>query len=142
MSFLIVEESEPQSRFGIRTFHSAKLGIEGSIRAGYFFKNLFHWKLPHEIEPGKTVHFVSAFELSAALNGTDLGSTRTREIQRFYGESVGAFTFSRVGFNFKRTRAVVYVQNLCGLCGEGFYALLEKYNGKWAVISKAGTWIS
>jgi hypothetical protein len=136
---LIEEESEPQSRFGLPSVDSAQLGLEASVRIDFFFANLFRWKLPHEIRSAAVVQFVSASDLSSVMIGAAQGKA---ELQRMYSESGGSFTFSRVGFNLRRSRAVVYVQYLCALCGEGFYALLEKHNGKWNVIGHVSTWVS
>jgi hypothetical protein len=62
-------------------------------------------------------------------------------IQRF-ARSYGYLTFSRVGFNRQLTEAVFYTEHACGLCGEGKYVYMWKFNGKWCVQSESGTWIS
>ncbi|MFZ0211389.1 MAG: hypothetical protein WBE20_03800 [Candidatus Acidiferrales bacterium] len=44
----------------------------------------------------------------------------------------GFYTFSAVGFNPQRNRAIVWMLNQCGeLCGGGTYHFFEKKDGKW-----------
>ena len=51
---------------------------------------------------------------------------------RQYPDSGGYVEVSAVGFNDRKTRAMVYVAHSCGdLCGLGSYRLLEKVGGKW-----------
>ncbi len=52
-------------------------------------------------------------------------------------------TLSRVGFNNKKTKALVNLGYQCGwTCGEGNYILLFKKNEKWKIKKKSMTWIS
>ena len=64
----------------------------------------------------------------------------------FYGKYPGAggiMAFSRVGFNEKRDRALLYSTIGCGwLCGTGHYHLLKKESGKWALVKNNMAWIS
>ncbi len=64
----------------------------------------------------------------------------------FYAKFPGAggiMAFSRVGFNEKRDRALVYSQIDCGwLCGTGHYHLLKRESGKWVLIKSYMAWIS
>ena len=49
------------------------------------------------------------------------------EFHRLYPKSQGFMTLSRIGFNPKRTQALLYIGNLCGgLCGSGQFFLLVK----------------
>lgn len=64
-----------------------------------------------------------------------------------YPDSGGYVELSAVGFDDRKTRAMVYVAHACGdLCGHGSYRLLEKVAGKWADAHVAGVstcvWIS
>lgn len=60
-----------------------------------------------------------------------------------YPDSSGYITFSRVGFNSDRTKAVIYWETSAGmLCGYGGYILLFKQNGAWKEITAFGCWIS
>ncbi len=52
-------------------------------------------------------------------------------------------TLSRVGFNVKKTKALLHLGYQCGwTCGEGNYILLIKKDGKWKIKKKSMTWIS
>ncbi len=57
--------------------------------------------------------------------------------------SLGYLTLSGVGFNPSRTQAIFYVEHMCGgLCGGGWYVLMEKVGGTWQFRDKHFTWIS
>lgn len=52
-------------------------------------------------------------------------------------------SFSRVGFNEKKTKALVIVGYQCGwTCGEGNYVLLTKEKVHWKIKKKTMKWIS
>ena len=61
-------------------------------------------------------------------------------------ESRGFIDLSAVGFNPDKTVAVVSVGKWCGdLCGEGYYYVLQKKEGKWIPLDWKGqkcSWIS
>ena len=62
--------------------------------------------------------------------------------KRFPG-SPGIMAFSRVGFNEDGTQALLYASNTCGgLCGGGYYVLMEKHNGRWVIVKEIEMWIS
>lgn len=68
---------------------------------------------------------------------------RWEEFYKKYPDSRGYNSLSRVGFNAKRTQALVYSVNLCGsLCGTGTYYLLVKEQGGWVVRNVAPWWVS
>jgi len=51
-----------------------------------------------------------------------------------YPGSDGITKLSAVGFNAKKTIAIVYLGNQCGgLCGGGVYHVLRKNDGKWSL---------
>jgi hypothetical protein len=55
----------------------------------------------------------------------------------------GLLAFSRVGFNDTKTKAFVYVADVCGaLCGYGRTFVLEKQNGAWKIVEEKQVWIS
>jgi hypothetical protein len=61
---------------------------------------------------------------------------------KFPGSS-GLISFSNVGFDRDVTQALVSTARGCGgLCGAGYYVLLEKEGGVWKVRSKTMTWVS
>ncbi len=66
---------------------------------------------------------------SSDLNGS------WRRFHEAYPESGGITSWSAVGFDADKRRALVYVGHGCGsLCGEGHYAFLEKQGGAWRSI--------
>jgi hypothetical protein len=55
---------------------------------------------------------------------------------QLYPSSGGYYSFSAVGFNPSRDRAIVEMRHSCGpLCGEGNVHFLEKQGGKWNEVS-------
>ena len=60
-----------------------------------------------------------------------------------YPRATGLLTFSRVGFNATKTRAFVYVADVCGArCGYGRTFVLEKQNRVWKIVDEKQLWIS
>jgi len=60
-----------------------------------------------------------------------------------YPNSVGFISMSRVGFNGNHDQALLYIARFCGgLCGEGYYVILDKERGAWSVKEKTMLWIS
>jgi hypothetical protein len=66
-----------------------------------------------------------------------------RRFYRKYPNSSGIINFSNPGFNGAFTQALVSTGRVCGgLCGSGYFVLLEKDNGRWTVQAKVQTWVS
>jgi len=60
-----------------------------------------------------------------------------------YPHSQGLMTLSRVGFNAKLDKAIVYVGNQSHwLAGAGYFVMLTKANGTWAIQNEIMVWIS
>ena len=56
-----------------------------------------------------------------------------------YGKSSAFYTFSRVGFNSKHTKAVVYVAVSCSpICAYFRFVELNKLKGKWKITNEFG----
>jgi hypothetical protein len=55
---LIQRETRPLTRSGITSFQSSRLGLEWSIRANYFFKNLIGRDIPTTIQSSKPIIYV------------------------------------------------------------------------------------
>lgn len=54
-----------------------------------------------------------------------------------YREKIGIYWFSRIGFNRDRTKALLFVDYLCGaMCGWPSYYLLGKINDRWKIIEE------
>ncbi|HVF50882.1 MAG TPA: hypothetical protein VNA19_12390 [Pyrinomonadaceae bacterium] len=65
------------------------------------------------------------------------------ELRQRYPNTYGLLSFSGVGFNADRTRALVFNARTCGgLCGTGTYFILTKHNAVWRVQQKTVVWIS
>lgn len=84
--------------------------------------------------------------LSDAEEGALFKSKKHDGWKSFYAQYPGAggiMAFSRVGFNEKRDRALLYSTIGCGwLCGTGHYHLLKKESGKWILFKNYMAWIS
>lgn len=64
-------------------------------------------------------------------------------LHRRYPEAIGLFSVSRIGFDYKRTQAFVYVAYRSGEGGgEGRYVLLQQKNGVWIRTKSAVAWMS
>jgi len=72
------------------------------------------------------------------------GSTENwNEFYKLYPKSAGYNSFSRVGYDASRKKALVYFVNWCGfVCGTGTYVLVEKDEKGWSVMETARMWIS
>ena len=65
------------------------------------------------------------------------------EFHSFYPAGSGIISFSRVGFNRKKSKALVYVGSQSGpLSGIGGLIYLERVNGTWEIIKEINIWIS
>jgi len=57
--------------------------------------------------------------------------------------STGLLTFSRVGFSADGAQALFYVSGNCGgLCGAGYYVVMERRNGHWIIEKEINVWVS
>jgi hypothetical protein len=57
--------------------------------------------------------------------------------------SPGLLTFSRVGFSPDGTQALFYLSANCGgLCGSGYYIVMEKHSGQWVIKKEINVWVS
>src|SRR5580693_2613824 len=54
-----------------------------------------------------------------------------------YPNAMGLLTLSRVGFNPDGNRAAFYISNSCGgLCGGGYFVIMEKVDSNWKVVQE------
>jgi hypothetical protein len=57
--------------------------------------------------------------------------------------SPGLLTFSRVGFSTDGAQALFYVSSNCGgLCGGGYYVVMERLNGRWVIEKEINVWVA
>jgi hypothetical protein len=60
-----------------------------------------------------------------------------------YPEADGIVTLSRIAYDERQTKAVVYAANHCGsLCGNGAFYALEMDEGSWHVIARLCNWVA
>lgn len=56
---------------------------------------------------------------------------------------IGSVTFSKIGINKKKNRAILYYEWFCGdLCGWGNIAIIKKVEGEWEMEEIINIWIS
>jgi hypothetical protein len=60
-----------------------------------------------------------------------------------YPGAQGIATLSRVGFSADGAQALFYIKNSCGgLCGSGWYLIMEKRDGRWMIVKAIQKWVS
>lgn len=104
-----------------------------STRASFIVRNLYHSRiLPKFTVPRRASVVVAALtELQPLVDSSELA------------RDSGYFTLSGVGFNPSRTQAIFYIEHTCGgLCGGGWYVLMEKVGDAWQVRDEYYTWMS
>lgn len=73
----------------------------------------------------------------------DESASRWESFYRQYPDSYGYISFSRVGFDKKKTMALVFFEHWCReLCGSGHYLVVSKTNDTWNVAAATMIWIS
>jgi hypothetical protein len=66
----------------------------------------------------------------------DTGSPGWEGFYERYPSAGGFYSFSAIGFNHQRTRAIVWMNYACGgLCGTGTYHFFEKTGDAWREVS-------
>jgi hypothetical protein len=60
-----------------------------------------------------------------------------------YPGAQGIATVSRIGFSADGAQALFYIKNSCGgLCGSGWYLIMEKRDGRWIIAKAILKWVS
>lgn len=60
-----------------------------------------------------------------------------------YPGAQGIATLSRVGFSADGAQGLFYIKNVCGgLCGSGWYLIMEKRDGRWMIVKAVEKWVS
>ena len=107
--------------------------FEQTNKESLFLENRFAIRKPYRL--------VGSSELEAAFRST-VPSVRGDGWEGFrqnFPNSTGYLIFSAVGFNPKKTIAIVFVDYRCGgLCGSARYYVLQKRNGDWVSYSPKG----
>jgi hypothetical protein len=96
------------------------------------FRRSFTFPVPYQIAASSELH--SIFEAPGDIWG--------RYYEK-YPNSTGLVRLSRVGFNSDGNQAAFYVSNNCGgLCGGGYFVIMEKVNSNWKVVQEVQLWVS
>jgi len=141
--YVILDTTQPLSRFGISGFHSEELNLPLSARVSYTVKNLLRFHISQKLSLPHPFTLVSQEELDQLHSSGQAAFPQVVELRGLLQRSWGVITLSRVGFDLSGKHAVVYAQlTYCGLCGGGTYLYLSKDSGIWHIVRRAGTWIS
>jgi hypothetical protein len=109
----------------VKQFKDAISDYERSRTKTWLLKRHFQIEKPYEIVNKETL---------ALFRGHGLDSWDDYYIR--YPQSGGYVFLSAVGFNKKKTQAIVYTGSICGgLCGRSQFHLLEKVHGQWKEVS-------
>ena len=96
------------------------------------FHRSFTLPVPYEIVASSEIH---------SIFGTP-GNAWGRYYKK-YPNSTGLLRLSRVGFDSHGNRAAFYVSNSCGgLCGDGYFVIMEKVDSNWKVVEDDHLWVS
>jgi hypothetical protein len=115
--------------------------LDSDLLTAYLDQNKERAPLPRSISMDLSESWLSDADQEAIFRNKNQDGW-----QSFYTKYPGAggiMAFSRVGFNKRADRALLYSTISCGwLCGTGYYHLLEKESGKWLVLKSFMAWIS
>jgi hypothetical protein len=114
-------------------------GISNDTIDSYVERNAQSTQLSPDMQLGVDYVLLSQEELAEISRQPNWHEVLTEK----YPGSEGYTIFSRVGLNRSLDQAVVYVGQVAGpLMGAGYYYLLEKQDGEWAVKEQIMVWIS
>jgi hypothetical protein len=118
---------------GLKTAHSQvyRAFLDANLHPGSFHRS-FTLPIPCQIvEPSEM----------RSIFGTP-GDVWGRYYEK-YPNSTGLLHASRVGFNSDGNQAAFYISNHCGgLCGGGYFVIVEKVNSNWKVVQEMQVWVS
>jgi len=110
--------------------------------ADYKLKNRLTWPLRYRLASYRRLLLVSREEFNELFDEYGEGGSYGELYKRYPG-ALGLYTFSRVGFNRSRDRAVVYLgQRIDDKAGGGYIVLLKKKNGRWNIDKSVCVWVS
>ena len=114
-------------------------GISNDTIDSYVERNAQSTQLSPDMQLGVDYVLLSQEELAEISRQPNWHEVLTEK----YPGSEGYTIFSRVGLNRSLDQAVVYVGQVAGpLMGAGYYYLLEKQDGEWAIKEQIMVWIS
>ena len=118
---------------GLKTAHSQvyRAFLDANLHPSSFHRS-FTLPVPYEIVASSEMH---------SIFGTS-GDVWGRYYEK-YPNSTGLLRLSRVGFNSDGNQAAFYISNYCGgLCGGGYFVIMEKVNSNWKVVQEVQVWVS
>jgi hypothetical protein len=104
--------------------------LQTSTWATFVVRNLF------------PIRIRSRFDLPSPAALTSESDYSSADFQKKFPYNTGLIVLSGVGFNPSRTQALFYVEDLCGLCGDGRFVLMERIRGSWRIKAEHFTWVS
>ncbi len=132
-----LSEDDPQQT--IEYVKSGMKGISNETISSFLERNKQPGQLSPNMQLGVDYVLISRDELHAITSQPNWGDV----LHKKYPGSHGYLMFSRVGFNNSLDQALVYVGQMAGpLMGAGYYYLMEKQNGQWAIKEQVMVWIS
>jgi hypothetical protein len=118
---------------GLNTVHSQvyRAFLDANLHASSFRRS-FALPIPYQIVSSSEMH---------SIFGTP-GDIWGRYCEK-YPNSPGLLRLSRVGFNSDGNQAALYVSIHCGgLCGGGYFVIMEKVDSNWKVVQEVQVWVS
>jgi len=118
-------------------------GIGRAIYDEFILQNDTTYVLENKFEIfPREVQLITLSDLEAAFqaNGVKVG---WEEFYRKYPDSGGYIRFSKIGFNDKKTEALVeYAHVFGGLGADGGFVFLEREDNAWVLKKIIGVWVS
>ncbi len=115
-------------------------GLDKATIENFKTRNSQSYSLPEDMNLGVKVILLTQTEMNQFFGPNQDG---WEAFYQNYPDAPGITSLSRVGFNAAYDQALVYIGTQSHyLAGAGYYVLMVKTNGTWAVSIKAMTWIS
>lgn len=103
----------------------------------FIIKNLNPTKIKNDFHTEKIIIVLNNKQIKEVLN--DFIYTGWKNFHQTYGqETPGILTLSRIGYNKKKNKALIYYSNLNG----GHMLVLNKIENEWEICSSSQIWIS
>jgi hypothetical protein len=118
---------------GLNTVHSQvyRAFLDANLHPSSFHRS-FTLPIPYQIVASSEIH---------SIFGTP-GDIWGRYYEK-YPNSTGLLRLSRVGFNSDGNQAALYASTYCGgLCGSGYFVIMEKIDSNWKVVQEVEVWVS
>lgn len=108
----------------------------------FILKNKFSIKIKDDFYTQKNIVILKEQEIKETFK--DFIYIGWKNFYKKFGEETqGLLTLSRIGYNDKKNRAMIYYSNQSNSTnGTGYIMILEKINSKWKICSSTMVWIS